>query len=140
MKTINRLFIIAIVFMGVFGMCSKAHALASGIYWDLYSQRAYAEIHKSADKSYIIEINWSSSAWEKTNWKMTAKFDKFSKKLVYKNCVSREIYTSEEGKHTSVRTLYTKGRGYFTVVNGKLKWNGAADKNCRMCIFEREKQ
>ena len=109
----------------------------AGNYEDKFSQRAYAQITESADKqSCHITVHWSSSAWEYTEWQMTGIWA--DEKLSYSDCLCRTITSDDNGKET-VKTEYENGKGYFTFdgQTGNLSWVGAADENCRSCIFEK---
>ncbi len=109
----------------------------AGNYEDKFSQRAYAQITESADKeSCHITVHWSSSALEYTEWQMTGIWA--DEKLSYTDCICRTI-TTEEDKKENVKTEYENGKGYFTFdgQTGNLSWVGAADEDCRSCVFEK---
>ncbi len=81
--------------------------------------RGVVTIEAAADEYYFVYVGWSSSAFEKTFWFMTAKYDEGE--LVYEDAVMwTRTYTSEE-EYEDV-TEYEDGSGRFYVEDGKLVW------------------
>lgn len=108
--------------------------IEEGTYYDSYSMRAYAMVALTEDGRYDIEVHWSDSAWEDNVWNMTATMMEDGL-LVYDDCVAKNVVTQEDGSFTeNYANLIPEG--YFTVSEGKLLWNGAADESCRECVFE----
>lgn len=109
-----------------------SHKSLGGQYLDSYSQRAVAEITENDDGTYHIVINWGNSAFETIEWVMDAALE--DDKLVYNNCVNNQISVDENG-NSETSVLYSDGVGYFEIVDDNLHWTGAADDNCRECMF-----
>ena len=106
----------------------------TGIYSDSVSQRA--SLNAEDDGTTVkINVHWSSSATESTDWVMTAKRD--GAKLVYNDCVMTNTIFGEDGDAKEEK-IYENGEGYFIVSKGALIWEGAKDENCRECVFEKE--
>lgn len=103
-----------------------------GQYEDTWSQRAMGNIEACDDHRVQITIHWSSSAWEYTEWTMTA--SEQDGRLVYDDCTCRNICCDENGKVTS-EIVHEQGEGWFVVRDTALYWEGAADEQCRECIF-----
>ncbi len=105
----------------------------SGNYGDSVSQRAGATVIEEDDEVEIT-VYWSSSAAETTHWEMECK--KEGDRLTYTDCEKSDITFSEDGSETA-KVIYEDGEGYFTVKDGKLYWDGAAEEDCKTCIFEK---
>ena len=103
-----------------------------GQYLDSYSQRAVADITENNSGTYHITINWGNSAFETVEWDMDATLE--DDKLVYNNCVNRQVSIDENNESETV-VLYSDGTGYFEIVDDNLHWTGAADDNCKECVF-----
>ena len=103
----------------------------SGIYQDSHSQRATAVFLDSGD-SVSADIHWGGSATEAYTWKMDCAKD--GEKLVYKNCTKTFVKTDDDGGESKVE--YENGEGYFTFKEGKILWDGAAEDDCKECVFE----
>ena len=105
----------------------------SGNYQDSHSQRAYAHVIDNTE-TVEITISWSSSATERTVWEMICTKD--GNKLNYTDC-KKSDFTSDENGEGEPEVEYENGKGYFTVKDGKLLWDGADDEECRSCVFEK---
>ncbi len=105
----------------------------TGNYDDSYSQRATATVVDN-NEEVEITVNWSSSATEETVWTLTAAKD--GAKLSYTDCKKVTLAFDEDGSDTE-EVIYENGAGYFTVVDGNLVWDGAAEEDCANCVFER---
>ena len=120
----------------------------AGEYQDEYSQRASATVIANTENQTVnITVMWSGSATESAMWTMNA--TKEGNKLVYSDCVYSELIysdeTDEEGTGDEVTgggaeetVIYRDGSGSFEISDdGKLLWTGAADEQCRLCVFAR---
>ncbi|HBL41515.1 MAG TPA: hypothetical protein DDY98_08160 [Ruminococcaceae bacterium] len=107
-----------------------------GDYQDSVSGRASATVELDADGETLkIDVSWANSASETVEWSMTATLTN-DNRLVYTDCKNDSVIYADNG--TETRTgIYKDGSGYFTAENGKLLWNGAADANCKSCVFEK---
>ena len=105
----------------------------NGDFQDSVSGRANATV-ESADDSAKITVRWGDSAFETYVWNMTVTFD--DGKFVYTDCVESKETAAEDGT-VSTETISENGSGYFTYTEGNLVWDGAADENCKSCVFER---
>ena len=56
-------------------------------------------------------------------------------KLSYTDCEKTNITYDEQG-NADESEEYSDGEGYFTLKDGKLLWDGAAEENCQTCVFE----
>ncbi len=109
-------------------------SLPEGMYQDNYSGRATANVIALGDGSYDITISWADSALATGIWTMTASFAEDGL-LYYTNCVSTYSEYDENGLEV-VDTLCENGEGFFGFSENRLYWNGAADEQCRDCVFE----
>lgn len=106
----------------------------AGSYQDSVSGRA--GLTATADENGLaLVIYWGNSASEAVEWKMDARFTEDGT-LGYTNCTSKILTMNPDG-HETEKLLYENGEGYFTVSGGALVWNGAADENCKECVFEK---
>lgn len=109
--------------------------LTSGMYYDATSQRAYAYVEAMDGGAYAIEIHWSSSAWEDNVWTMTAEFTEDGL-LSYNDCVEMLVVTDDNGNE-NVQEANIIPDGYFMPISStSFTWEGAAEENCRSCVFE----
>lgn len=106
----------------------------SGKYQDSFSQRATATVIEESDDEGELHINihWGSSATEATEWNMECE-KAANGKYEYDNCEKFEV--TENGS----KLVYADGKGYFTLKDGKLLWDGAAEEQCKDCVFELSK-
>ena len=105
----------------------------AGNYFDATSGRATLEATAQED-GLLINVNWANSAFECVEWTMLAKFGE-NDVLAYENC-TRKLIGSDEKGNESEKVEYENGKGFFTISDGNLLWNGAEEENCRECIFE----
>lgn len=106
-----------------------------GEYGDAFSERAGAAVKITDGNKLIITVEWADSASESSRWIMTATLSADGK-LEYSD--EKQVYVSFGDDGTETESLiYSSKKGYFTVKNGVLLWNGAYDKNCRQCRFEK---
>lgn len=109
----------------------------SGTYTDTFSERAEANVIEEVDidgeSELHIRIHWISSATEADEW--TINCEKTSDgKYKYDDCRKYTVTTDDDGKGEN-KLIYTGGSGFFTLEDGKLLWNGAAEEECRNCVF-----
>lgn len=119
-----------------------------GDYADVTSQRAFMRIDYDAQaKVYTVEVRWSSSAWEAEEWKLHFNDSNGDMHFYYDDCEHSTVTYDESGNASPV-VHYQNGTGSFTydadhvrVENGvtidRFLWDGAADDNCKACVFER---
>lgn len=99
-----------------------------GSYADSFSQRAAADVTET-DGGVIVSVHWASSANAYNQWVMRATLS--GDILSYASC---DLTVCDDDGATVETTL---GAGYFTLDGGKLLWNGAAEEDCRECVFEK---
>lgn len=107
---------------------SAFYASISGEYADSVSQRATLIVTAEEDEAEFT-ISWANSADETVEWKMDV--TKGEDSLLYYTDCEKTVY-SADGETTE----YEDGEGYFEYVDGKLLWTGAAEENCKACVFE----
>ena len=106
----------------------------AGDYQDATSQRATMEITKY-EGVYDITVRWPSSATEETQWYMSGKLEK--DKITY---AGEDISTwvfDENGSEECTSSTASNNLGYFEIKDGKLYWTGAAQDECKACVFEK---
>ena len=106
----------------------------AGNYQDLTSQRASMEILK-LDDIYDITVRWASSATEETQWYMSGTLD--GNKITYGGENITVYEYDENGSETCTDATATNNLGYFEIKDNKLYWTGAAQDQCKECIFEK---
>lgn len=105
-----------------------------GYYQDTVNQRAKMYIWQT-DDGLGIRVNWTASAFEEREWDMTAALTA-DNKLEYNDCAEYHLIFSDENEFDS-EEVASNGQGFFTIEEGNLLWNGAADEGCRECVFEK---
>lgn len=106
-----------------------------GDYQDTVSQRASAYVERFGEV-YNISVNWSSSADTFNCWTM---YDavRDGDKLTYCGEEIGQYTYDEEGNETSADVTVSNNLGFFEIKDGMLYWTGAAQNECRLCVFEK---
>ena len=107
-----------------------------GEYADSVSQRATMTLEQNENGGVSAFVSWASSASDCIEWKMTLRLGEDGL-LSYNDCEARNVSYGDDGVETFSETVYENGSGFFTPADGKLLWNGAADKACLECVFEK---
>ena len=113
--------------------CSKKDDSLVGDYMDSISQRAKMSLAIEDDK-YLIVVSWSSSANEYTAWTMRAELKE--NQLVYEG-EEIEIHSYNENGQEDIKYTASNNVGYFEIKDMKLSWLGAAQDQCKKCVFEK---
>lgn len=113
-----------------------SYADLAGEYQDSFSGRA-ALIACEGENDLQIVIWWANSAFEYVQWTMTAAYGEDGT-LSYQDCEKALITTDENGVETTEPlALDVEKSGYFSLCDGVLMWDGAAEENCQSCTFEK---
>lgn len=114
------------------------YARIEGNYADTVSGRAYGTLENYGDCVQIY-IHWADSASVDVFWSMTAKLGETDGLLNYNDCVKIITEYDENGEIVSTTPEQIDPSGYFSIdENDALHWDGAAEENCRSCIFEKD--
>lgn len=106
----------------------------AGSYDDSVSQRA-GLLAEAAEDGLGITVYWGNSASEAVKWTMKASYAEDGT-LAYTDCKKSVLKMNEDG-HETEDVVYENGTGYFSTFGGVLYWNGAADEECTLCVFEK---
>ena len=107
----------------------------AGEYSDSYSGRAMMDL-TSVSGGVKALVSWGSSASEHDAWEFTLKVGE-GDTLCYDDGVHSRVTTDLNGKDTT-DIIAKNESGFFTLnQKGDLLWNGAADEDCRECVFEK---
>ena len=93
--------------------------------------RASMEINEGNGNTYEITVHWAGSAFDSTEWSMTAVFS--DNILSYSDCVCKEVTYSDSGEKNE-KTLYENGEGTFEYAGALLYWLDGTDPDLG-CIF-----
>lgn len=106
-----------------------------GDYEDTVSQRATAIVERHGDV-YDISVSWSDSVAELNCWTM---YDAIMEgnKLTYQGEEIGYYVYDEEGNETTADITATNNLGWFEIKDGMLYWTGAAQEDCRTCVFRK---
>lgn len=107
-----------------------------GDWGDSHSQRCYMSIEDWGSEGYYVEIHWSSSASEDTQWNMMAQYNKSTGELEYSNGTSFDYVYIENGDVIE-DLLYTNATGKFYFSDGYLHWQDDAEHVGDNCLFEK---
>lgn len=130
----KKIILILLCLLSLFACSSKVKKY-EGEYSDTYSMRANMACSAIGDKLYI-EITWSSSAEETTQWQMSATLkDNY---LVYNDCI-KTVISMKDGMAKSI-VEYDNVSGSFTVKDDILYWTGAKELENARCVFEKVKK
>ena len=102
----------------------------AGTYAEEIAGRGTMEITRNSDGTYSVEVNWSSSAFEKNSWNFSGEFDGRAV-LRYTNCRKTTVAFDENGNYAcdsnglmTPYTTYTMGSGYIEFKDeGVLEWH-----------------
>ena len=114
-----------------------------GVWAEKIAGRGFIEITKSAEEGkYDVLINWSSSAWQKTVWTMTAEATGSGAELRYENGKRSDLTWKSENDMTE-EVVYENGTGTFNLLSTfELVWDDetghAADDTVFISAGERE--
>lgn len=106
-----------------------------GEYQDSVSQRASMTVADNGDETVHMLVSWANSAFETMQWEMNASLGEDGL-LYYTDGSSSLVSTAEDGTQ-EVKVLSVNTEGFFSIADGVLYWNGAADESCRECAFEK---
>ena len=106
-----------------------------GDYQDVIGQRATAYVERFGD-AYNISVNWADSASELTCWTMIDAVLENDRLSYHGEEIGRYTY-NEEGEAVSSDVTVSNNLGFFEVKDGMLYWTGAAQEECRACVFEK---
>ena len=97
----------------------------SGSYTEPMTGRCLIDIKSVGNNNYMINVSWSSSAFETANWEIDATYYDSTTLLEYTNATYYvRTYTSEEEYTDDVK--YTNGAGEFWFEeDGSLGWRSA---------------
>ena len=110
-------------------------ATLPGEYQDSVSQRASMTVEDNGDETVHMLVSWANSAFETMQWEMNASLGEDGL-LYYTDGSSSLVSTAEDGTQ-EVKVLSVNMEGFFSIADGVLYWNGAADESCRECAFEK---
>ena len=106
-----------------------------GKWGDRVGQRCFIEIWYGLT-AFSIEISWSSSASESTEWSFTGVYDANLDSLTYTNGMCVECtYYDDGGVTESIR--YVNGSGRFYLSAGEMYWEDYTEGVGSRCIFEK---
>ena len=102
----------------------------AGTYAEEIAGRGMMDITRNSDGTYSVEVNWSSSAFEKNIWNFSGEFDGRAV-LRYTNCRMTTLAFDENGNYAcdskglmTPYTTYTMGSGYIEFKDeGVLEWH-----------------
>lgn len=104
-----------------------------GEWWDINSKRCNMNISRIGNQLHI-EVHWSSSASESTEWVFTGEPNTSDGMVHYRNGVCKE-YIYENGTSREV-TRYTNGSGSFELHDGfRITWNDITEGVGNRCEF-----
>lgn len=106
-----------------------------GQYFDRTSHQATAILKQTGDATAVISVIWGSSVSEYTQWTMNVTLLE-NNILSYTDEMKEEVVADKDGT-LKKETKYADRQGYFTLKSGMLRWDGAYERDCRECKFEK---
>ena len=102
----------------------------AGTYAEEIAGRGNMEITRNSDGTYSVQVDWSSSAFEKCSWNFSGEIDGRGA-MNYTNCRKTIVAFDENGNfacdsygYMTPYTVYTKGSGYIKFLDeGILEWH-----------------
>lgn len=105
-----------------------------GSYAETVAGRGVITITASGD-GYAINVDWSSSAAEQTNWQFTCKADG-SGVMEYSDCVRTDKVFNENGEETDT-VVYEDGTGRLKLDGDIIQWEDDVDNVAEDAEFKR---
>lgn len=106
-----------------------------GAWHESIAGRGHIDIVKTSD-AYKINIMWGESAFAKSFWQMTAKFENGA--LHYEDCEYKSIEFDDKGGE-KIRRSYKNGKGEFKLSEaGKMLWNDFTENVASDSVFLRD--
>lgn len=105
-----------------------------GEYTDLYSGRAMLDLYPYSDQELRALVYWGGADDTSFEWEMHVRLN--GDRLEYSDCQKSMNFVGSDGVITD-QTEYENGEGYFELDNGRVKWTGAAEDDCKPCEFEK---
>ena len=94
----------------------------AGTYAEEIAGRGTMEITRNSDGTYSVEVNWSSSAFEKSSWNFSGEIDGRGA-MNYTNC-RKTAATYDANGNMIPCTIYSAGSGYIEFKDeGILEWH-----------------
>lgn len=106
-----------------------------GDYQNAADERMTVYVERRGDE-YIISVNLSVSDGEFKCWTMQGAVNEGDRLTYRGEEIGRYTY-DVEGNETSSEVTAANNSGYFEIKDGKLYWTGAAQEECRSCVFEK---
>lgn len=105
-----------------------------GEYYDNYSERAVMNINLATVDKLLIDIVWSSSAEEYDEWIIEGELE--NDRIKYDKILHTRV--KDNGTDESdVKVLDDYGKGFFTITESKILWNGSGENQTAECEFEK---
>ena len=113
------------------------YAALEGSWAEETAGRASMQITALGSEGIKIEVSWANSAFETCRWVMTGTVSEDGL-IYYRDCRKSTVTCAEDGSETE-KVDYENADGYFALSpeDGKLYWDGAADKACLGTVFAR---
>lgn len=106
---------------------------------DTYSQRCGMSISSADGVYYTIEIQWSGSAWESTEWEFTATYDGYDNGLRYSGSKCNYTFPEDENGAAIEEYDYYDGEGFIYIdSSGLLHWDDYVENAGENCLFEKD--
>ena len=137
-KTFCAVLLVVLCAVVLFSACGKRSASNSdpaaaafdmknyeGVYAEEVARRGILELTATDANSAEIAIEWPSSSYQVSNWKMSGTYDADKNAIVYSNATLTETVVDSQGSETE-NVVYTDGSGSFALDNKKLSWTDDA--------------
>ncbi len=110
-----------------------------GGWQDSVGQRAsMTVIPTQSEGDYAVLIRWGSSAFEATEWTMSAVFNTETAELEYQNGMRFERSYSEDGLAVSEKQVWSDSKGGFRLNDaGEMEWTDDHEEQASSCRFVR---
>lgn len=114
------------------GTPAAADAAASGndyegSWYDIVSQRCGMTIDAASDNKYNVKVMWGSSAYETTEWIMTAEFNRSDGTLRYTDGKKQTVSYDTEDSDPVYDVIHTGSAGFLRYQNGRIYWSDEKD-------------
>ena len=102
--------------------------------------RANMDVETDGADGVKITVTWGGSAWEKSQWVMSGRFDPETLTVEYADCVKSELSFNEKDELDTTTVIYENGAGriLFNAENQSLTWQDDRENAAEGLVFTRD--
>ena len=95
--------------------------IPEGVYVEEIAKRGTMIVTAGQTGSYTLRVEWPSSAFSRTSWEMTVRYDAEKQAFLYSDSVRVDTEYDQQG-HGNDSVVYSHGTGSLRLSGSKLSW------------------